>query len=105
VTKAKGIQGCGPRGSSEVKARGSPRVKARGSLGVKAKRSPRVTSHIPGSVRSVKEYEGVNPHTPKATPTLGDGVPMESQKFREQFQGSKLNGLWHSLYHWKVLGT
>jgi hypothetical protein len=78
ATKAKGLQGCGPRGS------------------------PRVTSHTPGSVR---KCEGVNPHIPKATPTLGDGVPVDSQNFRERFQGSKLNGLWHYLYHWKSLGT
>jgi hypothetical protein len=51
ATKAKGLQGCGPRGS------------------------PGVTSHTPGSVR---KCEGVNPHTPKATPTLGDGVPVDS---------------------------
>jgi len=48
ATKAKGLQGCGPRGSPGVKARGSPRVKAR--------RSPRVTSHTP---RSVRKCEGV----------------------------------------------
>jgi len=40
VIKAKGLQGCKPRGS--------PRVKARGSMGV--------TSHTPGSVR---KCEGV----------------------------------------------
>jgi len=51
ATKAKGLQGYEPRGS------------------------PKVTSHIPGSVR---KCEGVNPQTPKATPTLGDGVPMDS---------------------------
>jgi hypothetical protein len=78
ATKAKGLQGCGPRGS------------------------PRITSHTP---RSVGKCEGVSPHSPKATPTLGDGVPMESQNFREQFEGSKLNVLWRSLYHWKVLET
>jgi hypothetical protein len=66
TTKAKGLQGCGPKGS----------------LGV--------TSYTPESVR---KCEGVNPHTPKATPTLGDGVPMESPNFRVQFQWSKLNGL------------
>ncbi len=60
VTKAKGLQKCRPRGS----------------LGV--------TSHIPGSVR---KCEGVNPHTPKATPTLGDGVLVDSQNFREQIKG------------------
>jgi hypothetical protein len=47
----------------------------------------------------------VNIHTPKATPTLGDVLPMDSQNFRERFEGSKLNGLWRSLYHWKVLKT
>jgi hypothetical protein len=52
---------------------------------------------------SVRECEGVNTHTPKATPTLGDGVPLDSQNFREQFQGSKHNGLWCSLYHSKSL--
>jgi len=80
------LQKCGPRGSSGVKAKGSPGV----------------TSHTPGSVR---KCEGVNPHTPKATPTLGDGVPVDSQNFRERLQGSKLNGSSRSLYHWKALGA
>ncbi len=56
-------------------------------------------SILPG----VRKCEGVNPHTPKATPTLGDGVPVDSRNFKERFQGSKLNGLWRSLYHWKPL--
>jgi hypothetical protein len=47
----------------------------------------------------VRECEGVNTHILKATPTLGDGVPVDSQNFKEQLQGSKLNGLWRSLYH------
>jgi len=38
---------------------------------------------LPGVLESVREYEGVNTHTPKATPTLGDGVPVDSQNFRE----------------------
>jgi hypothetical protein len=88
------LQGCGPRGSSGVKPRGSP--------GVKAKGSPGVTSHTLGSVR---KCEGVNPHTPKATPTWGDEVPVDSRNFRERLQGSNLNGLWCSLYHWKALKT
>jgi len=75
ATKAKGLQGCGPKGS------------------------PGVTSHTPESVR---KCEGVDPHTPKATPTLGNGVSVDSQNFRERFQGSKLNGLWFFLYHWKA---
>jgi len=72
ATKAKGLQGYGPRGSSGI------------------------TSHTPGNVR---KCEGVNPHTPKATPTLGDGVPVDSRNFKERFQGTKFNGLSHSLYH------
>jgi hypothetical protein len=51
ATKAKGLQGCGPKGS------------------------PGVTS---GTFGSVGKCEGVNPHTPKATPALGDGVPVDS---------------------------
>ncbi len=50
--RQKGLQGCGPRGS----------------LGV--------TSETPGSVG---ECEGVSHHTPKATLTLGDGVPVDSR--------------------------
>jgi hypothetical protein len=64
ATKAKGLQRCGPKGS------------------------PGITSHTPGSVG---KCEGVNPHIPKATPTLGDGVLVDFQNFRERFQGSKLN--------------
>ncbi len=45
----------------------------------------RESHHIlPGVLESVREYEGVNPHTPKATPTLGDGVPLDSRNFKEQ---------------------
>jgi len=78
ATKAKGLQGCGPRGS------------------------PGVTSETPGSVG---ECEGVSLHTPKAIPTLGEGVPVDSRNFRDRFEGSKLNFLWCFLYHWKALGT
>jgi hypothetical protein len=42
ATKAKGLQGCGPRGSPRVNARRSLGVKARGSPGVKARGSPGV---------------------------------------------------------------
>jgi len=40
---------------------------------------------LPGVLENVREYEGVNPHTPRATLTLGDGVPVDSRNFREQF--------------------
>jgi hypothetical protein len=56
ATKAKELQGCGPRGS------------------------PTVTSETLGSVG---ECEGMSLHTPKATPTLGEGVPVDSQNFRD----------------------
>ncbi len=61
-----------------------------------------VTPHVP---RSVRECKGMNPHTPKGISTLGVGVPVDFQIFRGRFQGSKLNGLRISLYHWKDLET
>jgi len=94
TTKAKGLQGCGPRRSSGVKAKRSQ--------GCEPRRSSGVTSHTP---KSVRKCEGVNFHIPKATPTLGDGVPVDFQNFRNWFQGSKFNGLWCSLYHWKAPKT
>jgi len=39
---------------------------------------------LPGVLESLREYEGMNLHTPKVTPILGDGVPMDSQNFRER---------------------
>jgi hypothetical protein len=74
-----------------------------GLVKVRAKReAPGDTFHAPGSA---KECEGMNPHTPKGTPTLGVGVLVDSRIFKEQFQGSKLVGLKCFLYHWKALGT
>ncbi len=43
--------------------------------------------------------EGMNPHTPKGASTLGVGVLVDSQMFRERLQGSKPNGLKSYLYH------
>jgi hypothetical protein len=60
VTKVKGLQGCEPKGS----------------LGI--------TLHAPGSVR---KCEGMNPHTPKVIPTLGDGVLVDSRILRGRLQG------------------
>jgi hypothetical protein len=73
---------------------------ARESRQEKARESHHTLTRV---LESVRGYEGVNPHNPKVTPTLGDGVPKDSQNFREQFQGSKLNSLWHPIYHWKAL--
>jgi len=44
-------------------------------------RSPGVISHAP---KSVGECEGMNPHTPKGTPTLGVGILVNSQIFKKQ---------------------
>ncbi len=54
--------------------------------------------------RECRKCEGMNPHTPKGASTLGVGVPVDSRIFRKRLQGSKLNGLRSSLYHWKALG-
>jgi hypothetical protein len=43
--------------------------------------SPGIMLHAPGNVR---ECEGIDLHTPKGTPTLGVGVPVDSQMFKEQ---------------------
>ncbi len=51
----------------------------------------------------VKKYEGMNPHTPKWTPILGVGVPMDSRIFRAQLQGLKPIALERCLYHWKAI--
>jgi len=108
VTKAKGLQGCRPRerkpesqskGIARVRAKrkeaqesrqrhckgasqekGSPGVKAKALQGCGPKGSRGVTSHTPGSVR---KCEGVNTHTLKITPTLGDGVRVDFRNFRE----------------------
>jgi hypothetical protein len=54
----------------------------------------RESHHIlPGVQESARECQGVNTHTPKATPTWGDGVSVDSRNFRERLQGSNLNGL------------
>jgi len=71
------------------------RPRQRGCKGA-SQESMGVTSH---THKSVGKCEGVNPHIPKPTPILGDGVSVDSQNFKQQFQGSKLNGLWSYLYH------
>ncbi len=77
-------------------------TKARVCKGTGQEGSPGNTSHAP---RSIGECERRNPHTPKWTPTLGIGLPMDSRIFKEKLQGSKPIGLKSSVYHWKVLGT
>jgi hypothetical protein len=50
-------------------------TKIRACKGEGQKGSPRVTFHVLGSAR---ECEGMNPHTPKWTLTLGVGISMDS---------------------------
>jgi hypothetical protein len=54
---------------------------------------------MPHALGSVGKCERMNPHTSKGAFTLGVGMPVDSQIFRERSQGSKLNGLKSSLYH------
>jgi len=49
--------------------------------------------------KSERKCEGMNPHTLKGASTLGVEVLVDFQMFREQFQGSKPNGLTNSLNH------
>jgi hypothetical protein len=58
-----------------------------------AKNEPR--NHISCS-RSAKKCEGMNPHTPKWTPTLGIGIPMGSEFLEGDCRGQ--NSL-----NWKVI--
>jgi hypothetical protein len=71
-------------------------TKARGYKVTGYERSLAITPHAFGNVG---KCEGMNPHTSKRASTLGVGVPTDSRIFKEQFQGSKLNGLNNSLYH------
>jgi len=75
-------------------------TKARACKVIGQKGTPGVTPH---ALESVGNCEGMNPHIPKGAFTLGVGVLMNSQIFRELLQGSKLNALRHSLYHCKAL--
>jgi len=67
--------------------------KARGCKVVGQKKSPGAMSHAPGSA---KECEGIDPHTPKGTPTLGVRVPVDSRIFKGRVQGQNLMA-------WKVI--
>jgi hypothetical protein len=50
-------------------------------------------SHFMLRPRSVGECEGMNPHTPKWSPTLGVRVPKDSRIFRGQLYGVKTHGI------------
>jgi len=83
-----------------TKTKGVARLRAKRKEARELRQEEAWESHhiLPGVLESARECEGVNTHTPKATPTLGDGVLVDSRNFREQLQGSNLNGLWCSLY-------
>ncbi len=94
------------KGLARVHAKRKPESQGKEVARVRAKEEAWESHHILlGVWESAKEYEGVNLHIPKAIPTLGNGIPVDSKTFRERFQGWKLNGLWCYLYHWKALGT
>jgi len=38
---------------------------------------------MPHALESARKCEGIDPHTPKGTPTLGIRVPVDFQMFRE----------------------
>jgi len=104
--RLRGLQGCGPRERKPgSQGKGIARVRAKRTFKLRQEEARESHHILSGVLESVKECEGVNIHTPKATPTLGDGVLVDSQNFRERLQGSNLNGLWRSLYHWKALGA
>jgi len=100
--RQRGLQGYGPRGRKpgsqgkgiarlwQKEARRPRQEEVRELRQEEARESHHI---LPGVLESVREYEGVNPHIPNATPTLGDGVPVDSRNFKEQLQGSKLNEL------------
>jgi len=46
-----------------------------------------------GVLESVREYEGMNPHTPKATPTLGRWSPDGLPKLQRAITGVKTQWL------------
>ncbi len=55
-------------------------TKARGCKVAGQEGRPGVMSHAPESAR---ECEGIDPHTPIGTPTLGVRVPVDSRMFKE----------------------
>jgi hypothetical protein len=71
-------------------------TKARVGKSAEQKGGLKDTSYNP---ENVEECERMNPCTPKATPTWGIGILLDSRIFRGQSQGSKPIELKCSLYH------
>jgi hypothetical protein len=74
---------------------------ARAWKGVSKKCNPWMAFTLLGMQENVRKWT----HTPKWTPTLGVGIPMESWILIKQFQISKLIELKFFLHHWKVHKT
>jgi hypothetical protein len=54
-------------------------TKARGYKVAGQKKESGIMQHV---LENARECEGIDPHTPKGTPTLEVGVPVDSQIFR-----------------------
>ncbi len=85
---------CNPSLELVTKTKGCKVAGQVGNLGV--------TSHVPGNAKSVRESTFT---LPSELPCWELESQMDFQNFKEQFQGSKFNGLWRSLYRWKYFGT
>jgi hypothetical protein len=82
-----------------------PNIKCRNpSLGLATKaRAWKVVGQE--EARECKKCEWMNLHTPKWTPILGIGIPMDSWIFRRWLQGPKPIDSRNLLYHWKAIET
>ncbi len=77
-------------------------TKARACKVAGQEKNPGVKLYALGSAR---ECWGIDLHIPKGIPTLGVGVPVDFQMFKERLQRSNPNGLKFFLYHWKDIET
>jgi hypothetical protein len=73
------------KGVARLWVKRKPGSQGKEAARVRTKREWKSHHILPGMWENVRECEGVNTHTPKATPILGDGVPVDSQNFRERF--------------------
>jgi hypothetical protein len=60
---------------------------------------------MPHAPMNARECGGIDPHTPKGTPTLGIEVPIDSWIFRVRLQGLKPIALKSYLYQQKIIET
>jgi hypothetical protein len=88
ATKAKGLQGCGPRGSPRVKAKKKPENQGKEAARVRAKKNPKtrkslgVTSHTPKSVRKCEGVWGSEPSHSQDNSHFGRWSPWRAPKSR-----------------------